>query len=101
MREPPPPADPLMDLAEEQGTVVVIAQLAVPQDSQGLWNTKKIARAQRKLVDGLGPGARVLERFERMVPQIMLRLTPEALEELRQSPLVVNISLNEADEALD
>lgn len=90
---PAPIADPLLDIARREGTVVVIVQLAVPQPGQA-----KIATAQRGLMKDLGPGARVVERFGRKLPQIMLRVDETALTELRQSPLVVNITLNETDE---
>lgn len=96
--EPTPVADPLAETAREDGTVVVIAQLAVPKGSAASWSSTAVAQAQRALMSELGPGARVVERFGRDLPQIMLRVDETALAELRQSPLVVNISLNEADE---
>lgn len=96
--EPTPVADPLLERAEQDGTVVVIVQLAVPQASASSFDRIAIARAQRKLMSELGPGARVVERFHRRLPQIMLRVDPEALQQLRQSDLVVTISLNETDE---
>lgn len=96
---PTPVADPLLERAEQDGSVVVIVQLAVPQGSAGSYDSAAVARAQRKLVSELGSGARVVERFRRRLPQIVLRVDPEALQELRQSDLVVNISLNETDEA--
>lgn len=98
---PTPVADPLLERAERDGTVVVVVQLAVPQGSAGSFDTAAVARAQRKLVSELGPGARVVERFRRRLPQIVLRVDPGALEELRQSNLVVNISLNETDETTE
>ncbi|MDQ3954321.1 MAG: hypothetical protein M3285_02065 [Actinomycetota bacterium] len=95
---PPPVADPLLERAERDGTVVVIAQLAVPRGNASSYDATRIRNAQRRLMSELGPGARVVERFGRSLPQIMLRVTPEALQELRRSSLVVNISLNETDE---
>lgn len=99
--EPTPVADPLLERAEQEGSVVVIVQLAVPQGSAGSFDNVAIARAQRKLMSELGPGARVVERFRRRLPQIVLRVDPEALQVLRQSDLVVNISLNDTDEATE
>ena len=96
--EPTPVADPLLERAEQEGSVVVIVQLAVAQGSAGSFDNVAIARAQRQLMSELGSGARVVERFGRRIPQIMLRVDPEALQELRQSDLVVNISLNATDE---
>jgi hypothetical protein len=72
---------------------MVIVQLAVPAPDR-----TAIVRAQRDLLAELGRGARVVTRYGR-VPQIALRVTPQALRRLRASPLVVNISLNETDEA--
>lgn len=95
---PPPVPDPLLDIAEREGDVDVIVQLAVPQTTAGSWDKAAVARAQRKVLAQLGPRARVLERFGRKLPQIMLRVRPAGLQELRRSPLVVNISLNETDE---
>jgi hypothetical protein len=95
---PAPVADPLLEIAEREGSVVVIVQLVVPQGSAGSFDATRIRNAQRRLMSELGPGARVVDRFERKLPQIMLRVTPEALQELRESPLVVNISLNQLDE---
>ena len=96
--EPTPVADPLLERAFRDGTVVVIVQLAVPQASASSFDSVAIARAQRNLMSELGPGARVIERFRRRLPQIVLRVDPTALQELRQSDLVVNISLNETSE---
>lgn len=93
-----PVADPLLEMAKRDGTVVVIVQLAVPQSTGGSWEKAAVAGAQRKLLAELGPRARVLERFGRRLPQIMLRVNPAGLQELRRSPVVVNITLNEADE---
>lgn len=94
-------ADPLLERAERDGTVVVIVQLAVPRGSAASYDATRIQNAQRRLMSELGPGARVVERFGRRLPQIMLRVTPEALQELRLSSLVVNITLNEKAEAQD
>ncbi len=93
---PPPRAvDPLRETARREGTVTVIVQLAVPTNSRGA-----IVRAQRELLDDLGRGARVVARYGRL-PQIALRVTPRALRALRSSPLVVNITVDEAGEATE
>ena len=98
---PAPPADPLLDIAERDGSVVVIVGLAVPRGSAGSWDTAAIGRAQREVVAALGPHAGVVERFGRKLPQIALRVKPEGLPLLRQSPLVVNVTLHTADQATD
>lgn len=98
---PTPVADPLLERARSEGTVDVIVQLAVPQAPDGFWGEAAVGRAQRELVGELGPRALVLERFGRKLPQIMLRLNPAGLRKLRQSPLVVNVSLNTTDEATE
>lgn len=98
---PAPVADPLLDIAEREGSVVVIVQLLVPPGAAGSYDAARVAKAQRRLMSDLGPGARVVERFGRKVPQIMLRVDAEALAQLRQSPQVVNISLNQTEEATD
>lgn len=95
---PAPPADPLLDVAQREGTVVVIVQLAVPRGSASSWDMTAVDRAQRRIMAALGPEKTVVERFRKRLPQIVLRVTPEGLAVLRQSPLVVNISLNETDE---
>lgn len=92
---PAPVADPLLDLAEREGAVVVVVDLVVPRGAAGSFDAARIRSAQRRLMAELGPGARVVERFERKVPRIILRVTPEALQELRQSARVANISLSE------
>ncbi|MDQ4126130.1 MAG: hypothetical protein M3134_11125, partial [Actinomycetota bacterium] len=85
-----------------EGSVVVIVQLAVPQGAASSTDpVTVIGRAQRRLMSELGPGARIVERFGRRVPQITLRVDERALAELRRSSLVVNISLNTTDEATD
>lgn len=94
---PPPAADPLLDLARRDGSVMVVVGLAVAKGSAGSWDSAAIGKAQRRLLSELGPGARVVERFGRKLPQIALRVTPGALQELRRSPLVVEISLNDTD----
>jgi hypothetical protein len=96
--DPTPRPDPLLDIARRDGAVVVIAQLAVPPKPDGSWSGAAVARAQRELVRSIGSGARVVERFGRKLPQITLLVDEESLMELRQSPQVVNISLNEPDE---
>lgn len=88
-------ADPLLDRAQRDGTVVVVVELLVPKGSAASVQTVAIEDAQRRLMRELGPGARVVERFGRKVPQIMLRVNAEALGELRQSERVVTISLAE------
>lgn len=90
-----PVPDPLLEAAEHDGSVVVVVDLLVPRGSAGSFDATRIGNAQRRLMSELGPGARVVERFERKVPRIMLRVTPEALQELRQSSRAVNITLNE------
>ena len=97
----PAVADPLLEIARREGSVVVIVQLAVPRGSAGSYDATRIENAQRRLMSELGPGARVVERFGRKLPQIMLRVDAQALQELRQSELVVNISLNETDETTE
>jgi hypothetical protein len=91
-------ADPLFEIAEREGTVVVIVELLVPRGSAASYDATRIENAQHRLMSELGPGARVVERFGRKLPQIMLRVDAEALGQLRRSPRVVNISL-ETDEA--
>ena len=98
---PPPVADPLLDIAEREGTVDVVVQLAVPRGSAASFDGAAVKTAQRRLMSELGPGARVVERFGRRVPQIVLRVTPEALQELRGSRLVVNIARSETDTAVE
>ena len=93
-----PVADPLLETARRDGTVVVIVQLAVPKGAAGSWSSTAIADAQRRLRRGLGSGTTVVERFGRKLPQIVLRVDEEGLAKLRESPLVVNISLNSTDE---
>jgi hypothetical protein len=95
--EPTPAPDPLLDLARRDGAVAVVVQLAVPRRPDGSWTKATVARAQRELVRGIESGARVIDRFGRRLPQITLLVDEQGLVELRQSPQVVNISLNRAD----
>ena len=92
-----PVADPLLDIAERDGFVVVVVDLVVPRGSAGSYDATRVRSAQRRLMSELGPGARIVERFGRKVPRIMLRVTPDALQELRLSPRVANISLRETE----
>lgn len=94
---PAPVADPLLERAEHEGSVVVIVDLVVPRGSASSFDATRIRNAQRHLMSELGPGARIVERFERRAPRIMLRVTPEALQELRGSARVANITLSETD----
>ncbi|HEX2295946.1 MAG TPA: hypothetical protein VHN37_11630 [Actinomycetota bacterium] len=88
-----------MDVVDREGSVVVIVDLAVPQGSAASSDpVTLISRAQRKLMSELGAGAQVVDRFRRRSPRLMLRVDARALTELRQSSLVVNISLAEAGE---
>ena len=80
----------------------MIVQVAVPQGAaSSIDPVTTIGRAKRRLMSDLGPGAQVVERFGRRLPQLMLRVDEAALARLRQSPLVVNISLNSLDEATE
>ena len=99
--DPTPVADPLLEIAEREGSVVVVVQLAVSRGSAGSFDGAAVKTAQRRLMSELGAGARVVERFGRRVPQIVLRVTPEALTELRQSRLVLNIARSETDTAVE
>lgn len=91
---PPPGTDPLREIVERDGSVVVVVQLAVPQGAAGSVDAAAVKKVQRRLMSELGPGARVVERFGRRIPQIALRVDAHALQELRQSRLVVNITLD-------
>lgn len=95
-----PTTDPLDEMARRNGAVGVIVQLAVPQERPGIWDRREIAREQQKLLDFLGAGADVVERYEEL-PQVALEVTPRGLRRLRAYPNVTNISLNTVDEAAD
>ena len=91
----------LLEWQATEGWEPICRALGRPLDypaSAASFDSVAIARAQRKLMSELGPGARVIQRFRHRLPQMMLRVDPEALQQLRQSDLVVTISLNETDD---
>ena len=91
----PGPADPLLQIARQEGAVDVVVQLAVPRKG-GSWEKSAVARAQGDLIAELGPRARVMDRFGRRVPQLLLSVNAPGLRVLRRSPVVVNITLHES-----
>lgn len=83
----------------EHRAATVVVQLAVPRGSAGSWDTGAVGKAQRKLMRELrGTGVRVVDRFRRKQPALKLLVEEDALAKLRQSPLVLNITLNTVDE---
>lgn len=90
----PGPADPLLEVVRQEGSVDVVVQLAVPRKG-GSWEKAAVARAQRDVIAALGPRARVVKRFGRKVPQMLLSVNAQGLRVLRRSPVIVNISLSE------
>ncbi len=88
-------ADPLREIAMEEGAVRIVVDLAVPQRSEGGWDPAKIAGARRKLLDDAGRGVRVVRRYDDR-PQMVLEVRAPALDRLRASPLVLGIHLYES-----
>lgn len=96
-----PPAgvvDPLREIARREGAVPVVVALAVEQERPGSWNRREVVRAHERLLQEIRPGVRVVRRFYEF-PQIALRVTAPALRRLRQSDLVVNITLDRGGDA--
>jgi hypothetical protein len=84
----------LRAIAKEEGSVAVVVDLVVPAKPDGTYDKAKIANAQRMLLGELGPGARVVARYE-TTPRLGLEVTPKALTKLRSSPIVLAVHLDE------
>jgi hypothetical protein len=92
---PPGPVDPLRDIARREGDVRVVVVLAVEPERPGIWDRREVALAQERLLRAVRPGVHVVRRLEEF-PQAVLRVTAPALQRLRQSDLVLDISLDRA-----
>lgn len=91
---PPGPADPLRQIARQEGAVRVDVALAVPPEDDGTYDRDDIARIRRELLEEIGPGARVVTGY-RFLPRVVLDVDARVLRRLRASPLVVGITLAE------